>query len=224
MSAKKIIKLHQISNINDEITTPEVETHPSYRDESLGLSVGIWNSHNMLDVANTNGCDKFITVIEGSLVVKNGFTDNIETILAGKSIVICHDDNNSYHQGNFCAIYVNYERTDKLQNRANTLIVIHEYANEPWRNTSDGHQKKVLYQNSSQQFTVGVWQSKSLTTGLINFPYHEFIVINRGELICKDELGTEHLFAQGDVLFIPQGTSCAWQIKDSVSLYFAQIK
>ena len=71
---------------------------------------------------------------------------------------------------------------------------------------------------------MGVWQSKALTTGLINFPYHEFILINQGELICIDETGIEHRFSAGDALFIPQGISCAWQINDGISIHFAQIR
>ena len=108
--------------------------------------------------------------------------------------------------------------------RPKGIVKIKEKSDEPWQNTSDGHRKKILYQNHNQCFTSGVWQSNTLTTGLINFPYHEFILIHSGSLICIDDRGVAHSFKPAEALFIPQGTACSWQVKDKVSIYYVQIK
>ncbi len=226
MSAKEIIKLYQTPvTVAGGIATPMQDSNHSYSDEVLGLSIGTWDSCNLYDIARTDDCDKLITIIEGSLTVKNNLTGKTDTILAGESIVVHQGSYNSYHQkGNFYAVYVSYQSNSRLKGTTNNILHIHNNSEIPWQETSDGNRKKVLYQTPEQRFTVGIWQSKQLTTGLINFPYHEFIFINQGNLVCIDEMGVTHHFNRGDVLFIPQGTSCAWQIKNKISLYFAQIK
>lgn len=226
MSAKEIIKLYQTSvTVAGEITAPMQESNHHYSDKALGLAIGIWDSVNLYALARTDDCDKLITIIEGSLTVTNNLTGKIDTILAGESIVIYQGSINKYHQkGNFYAVYVNYQSNNRLKDGANNILHIQANSEKPWQETSDGHRKKVLYQSHDQCFTSGVWQSKTLITGLINFPYHEFIYINRGSLICTDEMGVAHNLKKGDALFIPQGTQCAWQVKNKVSIHFAQIK
>jgi len=225
MPNKQIIKLHQSSARFD---TELLSNQCCYSDESLGLSIGIVDSHSLPKAVIPDGYDELIVVIKGTLQVENNLTGTIDTFQAGESVVIHQEGNNQYHQSaRFRAIYVTYQCTDnidKLQQFASNIVPIHEHSDMSWQKTSDGHRKKVLYQHSNQGFTVGVWQSKALTTGLINFPYHEFILINQGELICIDETGIEHRFSAGDALFIPQGTSCAWQINDGISIHFAQIR
>jgi len=94
----------------------------------------------------------------------------------------------------------------------------------PWQETSDGHRKKVLYQNHNQTFTAGIWQSKGFNTSLMSFSYNEFIMIKQGKLICTDDLGVEHKINAGEALFIPQGVRCSWLAQGKITLHFVQIK
>jgi len=220
MSVKSIIKLSQNSAVHGDI---------SYKKEALGLSIGISGSSDTADTVNNTVAyarDEFMFIIEGVVEIKSNKTGNSEIITAGKSIVIPHGYDCQWHQqGYLRKFYVVFKAQKSLeQSMVEGVVYIDEKSHIPWQKTSDGHQKKILYQNNNQRFTAGVWQSNALTTGLINFPYHEFILIYSGSLICTDDMGIAHNFKRGDALFIPQGTRCAWHVKEKVSIHYVQIK
>lgn len=237
MSDKSIIKLIEnpegFGKVADELdsalfdTTPPIQhSHTNFADEALGLYIGVCDTTDMIETTTFYPRDEFMFIFEGAVEIKNNKTGKIESIIAGESVVIPQGYDCQWHQqGYFRKFYVIYEPQEKPDKPATENVVyISENSDIPWQVTSDGHQKKILYKNNDQRFTAGVWQSKALTTGLIDFPYHEFIFINQGSLICTDESGGEHHFKTGDALFIPQGTRCAWQIKHKVSIHFTQIK
>lgn len=233
----KIIKLSQnpegFGTVADELdaamfesTLPTQHSHNYYEDEALGLYIGVWDTTDMIETAAPYACDEFMFIIEGAVEIKNSKTDKIETIMAGESFVIPQGYDCQWHQqGYLRKFYVIYEPQETPKKPVTENVVyISENSSVPWQKTSDGHRKKLLYKNNDQGFTAGVWQSNAFTTGLIDFLYHEFIFINNGSLICTDEMGVAHHFKTGDALFIPQGTRCAWQIEDKVSIHFTQIK
>lgn len=242
MSEIKIIKLSQnpkgFGGVADDLeeglfdaALPRQHTHSYYEDEALGLYIGVSDTSEMTEIAANNVCDEFMVIIEGAVEIKNNKTGKVEIVTAGESIVIPQGyDCQLRPQGYSRKFYIIYEPQENPE-RAVTekpvtenVVYISENSSAPWQETSDGHRKKTLYKNNDQRFTAGVWQSNALTTGLIDFPYHEFIFINQGSLICTDEMGVAHHFKSGDTLFIPQGTRCAWKIEDMVSIHFAQIK
>lgn len=237
MSEKSIIKLSRnptgFGDIPNELDAAMFEStqltqhrHSYYDDAALGLQIGVWDSTDTTEIASPYAYDEFMIIIEGTVDIKNNKTGEIETVMAGDSVVIPQQYDCQWHQqGYLRKLYVTYkpEYTPDTPVTEN-VIYIDEKSDVPWKETSDGHRKKTLYQNNDQRFTAGVWQSNALTTGLINFPYHEFIFIKEGSLICTDKMGIPHYFTSGDALFIPQGTRCAWQVKDKVSIYFTQIK
>lgn len=237
MSGKSIIKLSQRSTgIGDitgeldlvifELAKPIKYSNKGYEDEELGLYLGVSDFTDTVNNTEPYPYDEFIFIIEGTVEVKNNKTDHSEIIGAGKSFVIPHGYDYQWHQqGDLRKLYVSFEVQDTSEKPSTeNLIYIDEKSDISWQETSDGHRKKILYQNNNQRFTAGVWQSGAFTTGMIDFPYHEFILIHSGSLICTDDSGVAHHFKSGDALFIPQGTPCAWQVKDKVSIYFVQIK
>lgn len=237
MSEKRIIKLNQnpagFGNTVDKLdssifesTLPTQYSHSDYKNEALGLYIGVRDSTEMTEAAVPFAYDEFMIVIEGTVEIKNNKTGEVDTIMAGESIVIPQGyDCQCHQQGYLRKFYLTYKPQETSETPVTEHVVyIHENSDIPWKETSDGHRKKTLYQNNDQHFTAGVWQSNAFTTNLITFPYHEFIFINKGSLIYTDEMGVAHYFTSGDALFIPQGTRCAWQVKDKVSIHFTQIK
>lgn len=216
MSVKRIIKLSQSPSINREI---------HYENEALGLSIGVSDSIEATSNAIPHGCDEFMCIIKGSLKLINKKTGHSDTLTAGESIVIPNGyDYQGHQQGSLRIFYVAFKAQNiGEQAISEEIVYIDEESQTPWQNTSDGHRKKILYQSHDQRFTSGVWQSNTLTTGFINFPYHEFILIDSGQLICTDEEGITHSFKPGEALFIPQGTVCSWQVKEKVSIHYVQI-
>jgi uncharacterized cupin superfamily protein len=236
MAEKSIIKFNKNSTVFGDVTDklhatsfesnkPTQHGHNYYENETLGLYIGVCNSTDNTKTAAPFAHDEFITIVEGELKIKNNKTGKVENVKAGDSCVIPHGYDCEWHQqGVLRKLYVIY-KPPEIPEKAVTenVVYIDENSDIPWKETSDGHRKKTLYQNVSQRFTSGVWQSKAFTTGLINFPYHEFIYINKGSLICTDAMGIAHSFTSGDALFIPQGTLCSWEVEDKVSIHFAQI-
>ena len=239
MSELKVVKL--ISNpegfgeVTDDLekglfesTLPKQHTHSYYEDEALGLYIGVWDTTDMVETAAPYTCDEFMTIIEGAVEIKNNQTGIVETVMAGESFVIPQGYNCQWHQQGYLGkFYVIYEPpTEAIPESpvCKHIITIDEKSALPWQETSDGYKKKLQYQSHNQRFTSGVWQGKDFNTGIIAFPYNEFISLKQGCLICTDDKGLEHKINAGEALFVPQGTRCSWQAQGKVSIHFVQIK
>ena len=243
MSEKKIIKLNQnpegFGDVADELQLtmfesplPVQHTHSYYEDEALGLYIGVWDTTDMIEAAAPYACDEFMSLIEGSVDIKNNKTGMLETVMAGESFTIPQAYDCQWHQtGYLRKFYVIYEPNDAPKKPVTEGVVYYKEkatvdnkSGTPWQETSDGHRKKVLYQNHNKTFTSGIWESDGFSTSAISFPYNEFIIIKQGNLICTDDAGVENKVSEGEALFIPQGVNCSWQAQDKVSIHFVQIK
>lgn len=237
MSELKVIKLTQnpkgFGEVEDELEVdmfesalPKQHTHSYYEDEALGLYIGVWDTTDMVETAAPYACDEFMSIIEGAVEIKNNKTGQVETITAGQSFVIPQEYDCQWHQNGYLRkYYVIFEPQEPAKKPVtDQVIYIDEHHEAPWKSTSDGHNKKVLYQNHNQTFTSGVWQSKGFDTELISFPYNEFFSVKQGSLVCTDAEGVKHKINAGEALFIPQGARCSWQAKEKITLHFAQIK
>jgi len=239
MPEKKIVKLNQnpagFGEVTDELEVsmfesplPKQHTHSYYEDEALGLYIGVWDTTDMIETAAPYVCDEFMTIIEGAVEIKNNQTGKLETVIAGESFVIPQGYDCQWHQNGYLRkFYVIYEPpTETIPPTPvfERIVYIDEKNDLPWQETSDGYNKKVQYQSHDQKFTSGVWQGEDFKTGIIAFPYNEFISLKHGCLICTDDQGIEHKVNAGEALFVPQGTRCSWQSQGKVSIHFVQIK
>lgn len=194
----------------------------------LGLYIGVWDNADMIETSVPNACDEFMTIIEGMVEIKNSQTGKMETVIAGESFVIPQGyDCQWYKHGYLQKFYVIYKPPiDPIPASpvCEHIIYIDDKSVLPWQKTSDGFHKKVQYQSHNQKFTAGVWQGENFKTGIINFPYNEFILVKQGYLVCTDDQGKNHIINTGEALFVPQGVCCAWQVQGKVSLHFVQIR
>ncbi|WP_426369937.1 cupin domain-containing protein [Pseudocolwellia sp. HL-MZ7] len=238
----KIVKLSQTSTAIDDMTDElkvaksnvskaHKNTHCYYEDDSIGLYVGVSGANSLIECDTTHTFNEFISIIEGVAEIKNNKTGLVETVTAGESFVIPKGYDYQWHQSdNLRKFHLIYKPQNEPENSNYTSLVyfnehnINENSSVPWQATSDGHNKKVLYQNPSQTFTSGIWQSKGFDTGFITFPYNEFMTIKQGNLTCTDTSGIEHKVSSGEALFIPKGTRCSWLATEDITIYFAQIK
>lgn len=211
-----------------ESALPNQHTHSYFENKTLGLYLGLWSSTDMIAKAEPYAYDEFMIILEGVVEIKNSQTGNVETATSGESIIIPQGYDCQWHQkGNFRKLQLIYQPPEEINPKhpvCEHLIYIDENNALPWQATSDGFHKKVLYQSHNQKFTSGVWQGENFATGIIAFPYNEFIILKQGCLLCTDESGVEHKIGKGQALFIPQGTPCSWQAKEKISLHFVQIK
>ncbi len=219
MSKQQIIKL----------TKSLLSPHVYYHDKELGLYVGIGSSSDIIETSLPCAYDEFISIIDGSIKIQNDQTHKMKTVTKGNSFIIPHSY--SYQclpQHDFKKYFVIYKprlTTDSsVALIKKHVVAIDKDSTPPWQETSDGFAKKMQYQSHNQKFTAGVWQGNDFKTGIINFPYNEFILIKQGCLVCTDEQGEKNKINVGEALFVPQGVSCAWQVQGKVSLHFVQIK
>jgi len=241
MSEKRIIKLNQnpsgFGDIADELdismfesSQPKQHTHSYYEDEALGLYIGVWDTTSMVEIAASYSCDEFMVIIDGQANIKNNKTENLEIAKAGDAFIIpkgydCQWQQNGYLR-KFYVISEHPNEDMPSKPTAENIIVINKDIenNLSLIPTSDGHHKKILYQNNTQRFTAGIWCSDDFSTEEITFPYNEFFYISNGDITCIDEDNLHHHFTQGDAVFIPQGTKCSWQVEKNISIYYVQIK
>ncbi len=241
MSETRIIKLNQnpsgFGDTKDELDVsmfesdiPIQHTHSYYEDDKIGLYVGVWDTTSMIEHAAPYECDEFMILLEGDACLKNNKTNRVKTVKAGETFIIPKGLDCQWQQNGYLRkFYVISEHPDEdipSTPNAKDIIVINEEIQNSLQlaPTSDGHSKKILYQNNSKRFTTGIWCCDALSTEEITFPYNEFLYITHGDLTCIEKNGDEHKFSQGDAVFIPQGTLCSWQVKKKLNLYFVQIK
>ena len=207
---------------------------PCYKDGELGLTIGVSIGENLEKYQPlTPASCVFISLISKVAKIHNDVAedevDRVQTFVSGESFIIPSGYKSreyDFHQLVF--LYVNYTpksiKTIPAGNECQQLITLCEDTAKPWQETSDGFQKKVQYQSANQKFTAGVWRGKNFTTGLIKFPYNEFMLVKQGCLVCTDEQGEVHHISDGEALFVPQAVCCAWQVNGSISLHFVQVK
>ena len=239
MPEKRIVKLSPnptgFGEVADELeesmfesSLPKQCSHSYYEDEALGLYIGVWDTTDMIEIAAPYTCDEFMSIIEGVIEIKNCQTGTMEKVTVGESFVIPQGYDCQWHQqGYLRKFYVIYEPpTEKIPENpvCDHIIYINEKSDLPWQETSDGFNKKIQYQSHNQKFTSGVWQGNSFKTGIIAFPYNEFISLQQGSLLCIDEQGNELEINAGEALFVPQGTRCSWESQENISIHFVQIK
>lgn len=215
-----------------KFSQPLLKPQPYYKDDEIGLSIGVVEVDENIEKCQslTPSSCAFISLISGRAKIHNSDSDpdKSQTYITGESFVLPPGFiNQEYflHQLAFLVIYSPKPSEPFTPSQdCHHLVSINEDADTPWQETSDGFRKKVQYQSTNQSFTAGVWQGKDFKTGMINFPYNEFFIIQKGCLVCTDEKGNKHNIQTGEALFVPQGVRCAWQVEGSITLHFVQIK
>lgn len=70
---------------------------------------------------------------------------------------------------------------------------------------------------------VGIWDSTPYTRKEIPHRLNELMYLLEGSVTLTDKAGTPHVFNQGDIVFVPKGTPCAWHSPVMVKkLYWVQ--
>jgi uncharacterized cupin superfamily protein len=206
--------------------TPQIAL--CYEDKTQGIYLGVDDSHHKKDVLQNLNGDKFISIIAGSIDIKNNETDKISSLNTGKSYFISHDANYQMQKKtNLKQFYfihqpiIKYTPT-KLSTKK--VVCIDENNTIHWQETADGFRKKIVYKSQNEKLTVGVWQGANFKTDKIRFPYNEFMLLKSGCLICTDAQSVVHKINSGEALFVPKDSCCSWQSQGVVSLHFVQLK
>jgi uncharacterized cupin superfamily protein len=80
-----------------------------------------------------------------------------------------------------------------------------------------------IYSDDSTSTRIGVWDSTPYIRKQVPHRLNELMYLLAGSVTLTDSQGVTHTFNQGDIVFVPQGTPCAWHSAEMVKkLYWVQ--
>lgn len=195
-----------------------------YEDKKLGLYLGIQEDSDLIKIRG----DKFINIIKGSANIINNQTEKCEVMNEAGTFMIPKNYNGQWQPStDLQSFYLVYNPPKAHASEApihKSIISFDEKKAIPWQITSDGYRKKIKYRSQDETLTAGIWQGQNFTTGIIAFPYNEFILLKSGKLTCTDTQEKIYQINAGEALFVPKGARCAWQTQEEITLYFVQVK
>ncbi|MEM6340084.1 MAG: cupin domain-containing protein [Pseudomonadota bacterium] len=208
--------------------------HVYFEDEELGLSVGIWDTTSMQEAFGPYPGDEFILVLEGAFQMMDS-VDGSGTNVAcktGECVTFRNGAPLSWKQDGYLKkFYITY-----LDPRANTPQNVPAdraiQALGPELQLSDDdidesasvkQRDKCYFMNDHGNFSMGLWDTEAMDTGMEAFPWHEFAYVRDGEVTITEETGIQHVFREGDVFFIPAGTVCRWQVPRYLRKFYATL-
>ncbi len=182
-----------------------------------GLKVGIWEAEANLGRWMNWPVHEFMIVLEGEVVMVE---DDRETVVkAGESFFIpkgrrCIWNQAGYFKkllmlfddpaGNCTKPIFKIDPAVKLQTSTPpSADMLHSPV--PTQNTYE------YFQNTTGEFTAGVWDTTGYHRKLIDFPRYELMYLLEGSVTFTDDKGGSQTFKAGDSFFVPLGTPNSWK-------------
>jgi uncharacterized cupin superfamily protein len=194
--------------------------HAWFEDKERGLSAGIWEQEANISHWMNYPVTEFMLVLEGEVVIvgETGETwiGSGESFIIPKGLrcrwtqpgkvkkffVILDDSSGAAGPGPLKVIKID----PKVKLRPSTppsADVLHSPV--PTQHTHE------YFENSSGEFTVGVWDTTGYHRKLIDFPRHELMHLLEGAVTFTDDRGASQTFRAGDTFFVPLGTPNSWK-------------
>ncbi|MEM6577074.1 MAG: cupin domain-containing protein [Pseudomonadota bacterium] len=208
--------------------------HVYFADYDLGMRVGVWDTTTMQEAFGPYPGDEFILVLEGTFQMMDtldgsGTNVRCET---GECVIFRNGAPVSWKQDRylkkFYIVYLdpkapvprNVPSTGAIQPLPPDMQLTEA---DRMDNPNAAQRDKCLFLNDHGNFSVGVWDSEAMDTGMQPFPRHEFVCVRAGDVTITEESGVAHTYSEGDVFFIPSGTICRWQVSRYVRKFYATL-
>jgi uncharacterized cupin superfamily protein len=211
---------------------PEQHLHVYFKDEDLGLSVGVWTTTSMQEAFGPYPGDEFMWVLEGRVAMVDA--DGRETpVEEGETFCIRNGIPISWKQvGPLRKFYMTYAKphapTPEIASAEKGVVVLEPAqlkaglkkmdTTEPFeiRGAAPLQRDNGCFTNDAGNLFVGMWDSEAFESVMKPFPCYEFVQMLEGEVTITEEDGTAHRFAPGDAFFVPKGTVCSWKTSGTV--------
>ena len=72
----------------------------------------------------------------------------------------------------------------------------------------------VHFATGDEKISTGIWECAPCREEYDGYPVHEMISVLSGSLTLTDADGNAQTYTAGDMLFIPKGTPCIWEITE----------
>ena len=227
----------QLSPEDFQSELPVQHMHVYYEDETLGLSVGVWDTTSMQEAFGPYPSDEFMWVLEGS--VRMIGADGKQTLVKqGESFCIRNAIPISWKQEGFLRkffmIYADPDsRVSQLASSQGGVKVLDPVVlanalksvdtSYPFEIAGKMPQQRdsVHFINDTGNMFVGMWDSTPFESEMRPFPCYEFVQLLEGEITITEETGAVNTFKAGDAFFIPMGTVCRWKTNEYVRKFYS---
>lgn len=78
-----------------------------------------------------------------------------------------------------------------------------------------------FFSSDDESVLVGVWECAPCKEVILSYPVNEMMTVLAGAVTVTDSnTGRADTFRKGDSFFIPKGTSCIWEITETLRKYY----
>lgn len=196
----------------------------SYLDDSANKVIaGVWECTPMTGKMGAWSSNEFMVILEGSVTVVHEDGEELR-VDAGECFMI--------PKGTMCQ-WKQSERVKKLyvidespanarpanSNKLRAVKIDTKAALDPAKGPDPAlvvggepptWHDRLVYEDPTGQFMVGVWSTTPYERKTIEFPRHELMLLLEGSVTIKDGRGDNKTFRAGDTLFIEKGASVGW--------------
>ena len=213
---------------------PVQHIHVYYEDETLGLSVGVWDTTSMQEVFGPYPGNEFMWVLEGQVSMIDG-DDNATVIKKGQTFCVRNAIPVSWKQEGFLRkFYMTYAdpkaAMPEITSAEGGIVILDAAKNMGKLDSTEPlvvngeiplQHEHIFFTNDAKNMLVGMWDSGALDSEMRPFPWYEFVQMLEGAVTITEEDGTPHIFKAGDAFFVPKGTVCSWKIDSYVKKFYA---
>jgi uncharacterized cupin superfamily protein len=189
-------------------------------DGTTGLVSGIWEAGASISPWLNYPVDEFMMALEGEIII---IEEGKETRAGpGECLVIPKGTRCKYRQDGHVRKFYVYSgdlsglaepsglTTVKIDPRVKLEPSTPPSAEMLHSSVPTQHAHE-FFEDATNQFTVGVWETTGYHRKLINFPRHELMHLLEGSVTFTDDAGQSQTFKAGDTFFVPLGTPNAWK-------------
>ena len=192
------------------------------------LTAGVWTCTPMTGTMGAWSSNEFMVLLEGTVTVVHAAGDEL-TVHAGECFVIPKGTICQWKQPGFVRKFFVIEENPAIEIATDPenlkAFKVDTHASLPPSKGPDpaliiGDQPdwadRLVYEDPSGQFLVGVWSTTPYRRKLITFPRHELMHLLEGTVTISDDQSDEQTFASGDTILVEKGAEMGWSNSETV--------
>ena len=223
----------------DDIPASELESgspvqrgHFNLKEDKHGVSAGVWDCTAFTSKQGPYPVHEFMIVLEGSVTIAEA-SGRETTLNAGDSFLIPKGLVCQWKQPGYLRKYfVIFDDASGMKPADKTALRVIRPdprvkltpstppAAELLLSGSPTQHVHEYFADTTEQWSVGVWDTTAYWRKQIPFPRHELMHILEGSVTLTDGTGTQHKFGAGETFFVPLGAICDWRCEGYVRKIF----
>jgi uncharacterized cupin superfamily protein len=203
-------------------TSPVTAYHTYFKDLESSLSIGVWTATPYARRSRPHVCHEFMLLLEGEIALIGA--DGTEIVVRAPDAVVLP-------KGLPCAwkqstsvrkFYMTLAGESAASSVSSPVGISRTEALAPLAAGVDGALRagRLDYTDPSGRFRVGQWESAAFKAAPAVYPKHELLHITGGSVTLTVDGSEAQTFAQGDTVFVPQGTRVGWRCDQYVKKIF----